>query len=180
MIPNLVTQRLEIRLQADIDPKALLAYYIRNKAFHAPWSPLRPQTFYQAKEIERSVKKGHAGFKFCLLSEGKPIGLVTVSGIECGALMGGYLGFSLDEAAQGKGLMFEALSALIPHIFTKPICGQEPLHRLMAAHMPDNTRSAALLARLGFQREGFAKAYLRIAGQWEDHVLTSLINPGSN
>jgi ribosomal-protein-alanine N-acetyltransferase len=39
-------------------------------------------------------------------------------------------------------------------------------------------RSAALLARLGFEREGFARAYLHINGTWEDMVLNSLINPG--
>ncbi|MGL5537110.1 MAG: 30S ribosomal protein S5 alanine N-acetyltransferase, partial [Aeromonas veronii] len=35
----------------------------------------------------------------------------------------------------------------------------------------------ALLERLGFEREGFARAYLMINGRWEDHILTSLINP---
>jgi ribosomal-protein-alanine N-acetyltransferase len=39
-------------------------------------------------------------------------------------------------------------------------------------------RSERLLARLGFEREGYAKAYLKIAGQWQDMVLNSLINPG--
>jgi ribosomal-protein-alanine N-acetyltransferase len=43
--------------------------------------------------------------------------------------------------------------------------------------MPANTRSAALLQRLGFEREGFARSYLRINGRWEDMVLNSLVNP---
>lgn len=45
-------------------------------------------------------------------------------------------------------------------------------------HMPSNVRSERLLARLGFEREGYARAYLKIAGRWEDMVLNSLINPG--
>jgi hypothetical protein len=40
-----------------------------------------------------------------------------------------------------------------------------------------NERSARLLERLRFEREGYAKAYLSIAGRWQDHVLTALINP---
>ncbi|MGL4717164.1 MAG: 30S ribosomal protein S5 alanine N-acetyltransferase, partial [Aeromonas sp.] len=44
-------------------------------------------------------------------------------------------------------------------------------------YMPANQRSGALLERLGFEREGFARAYLLINGRWEDHILTSLINP---
>ncbi|MFB0585429.1 hypothetical protein [Aeromonas salmonicida] len=38
-------------------------------------------------------------------------------------------------------------------------------------------RSAALLERLGFEREGYARDYLMINGRWEDHILTALLNP---
>jgi ribosomal-protein-alanine N-acetyltransferase len=51
------------------------------------------------------------------------------------------------------------------------------LHRIMANYMPSNERSAHVLDRLGFTREGLAKDYLKIDGRWEDHILTSLINP---
>jgi ribosomal-protein-alanine N-acetyltransferase len=34
-----------------------------------------------------------------------------------------------------------------------------------------------LLRALGFEREGVARSYLKIAGKWEDMVLNSLINP---
>ncbi|MCH2314782.1 MAG: 30S ribosomal protein S5 alanine N-acetyltransferase, partial [SAR202 cluster bacterium] len=33
-----------------------------------------------------------------------------------------------------------------------------------------------LLKTLGFEREGYAKRYLLINGQWEVHVLNALIN----
>ena len=41
----------------------------------------------------------------------------------------------------------------------------------------DLVEFSALLERLGFEREGFAREYLMINGRWEDHILTSLINP---
>jgi ribosomal-protein-alanine N-acetyltransferase len=47
----------------------------------------------------------------------------------------------------------------------------------MATYMTTNQRSAVLLERLGFEKEGYAKSYLNIAGTWEDHVLTALVNP---
>lgn len=50
------------------------------------------------------------------------------------------------------------------------------MHRIMANYMPHNQRSGALLARLGFEREGYAKDYLLIDGKWQDHVLTALTN----
>jgi ribosomal-protein-alanine N-acetyltransferase len=67
--------------------------------------------------------------------------------------------------------MSEALRATIAHVF-----GTLKLHRIMANHLPENTRSAALLKKLGFAVEGYARDYLFIAGAWRDHVLTALTN----
>ncbi|MEZ8447765.1 30S ribosomal protein S5 alanine N-acetyltransferase, partial [Vibrio splendidus] len=30
--------------------------------------------------------------------------------------------------------------------------------------------------KLGFEKEGVARKYLKIAGQWENHILTSKLN----
>jgi ribosomal-protein-alanine N-acetyltransferase len=67
--------------------------------------------------------------------------------------------------------MREILEAAIEFVFS-----EVGLHRVMAGYIPSNYRSAALLARLGFEREGYARAYMQIAGRWQDHVLTSKIN----
>ena len=45
------------------------------------------------------------------------------------------------------------------------------LHRLEAACIPENAPSRRLLGRAGFDEEGFAKAYLKINGDWRDHLL---------
>jgi ribosomal-protein-alanine N-acetyltransferase len=82
------------------------------------------------------------------------------------------LGFSIGGRYEGRGLMGEALGAAIEHVFN-----EYRLHRIMANHRPENLRSGNLLARLGFEREGLARAYLKINGEWADHVLTSRINP---
>jgi len=68
--------------------------------------------------------------------------------------------------------MFEMLNAAIPYVFKK-----YQLHRIMANYIPSNIRSAQLLKRLGFEQEGLAKSYLKIAGEWQDHVLTSKLCP---
>ena len=46
-----------------------------------------------------------------------------------------------------------------------------PKHRLEAACIPTNAASIALLEKTGFQREGYARAYLCINGLWQDHLL---------
>jgi ribosomal-protein-alanine N-acetyltransferase len=45
------------------------------------------------------------------------------------------------------------------------------LHRLEAACIPTNAASMRLLEKCGFVREGLARQYLCINGQWQDHVL---------
>lgn len=82
------------------------------------------------------------------------------------------LGYGLAEAEQGKGVMTEALRALIEYGF-----GHLRLHRIMANYMPSNIRSAAVLKRLGFIVEGYARDYLFVNGQWRDHILSALRNP---
>ena len=42
-------------------------------------------------------------------------------------------------------------------------------------YRPENERSARVLSALGFEREGFAKSYLQINGQWADHLLFALL-----
>ncbi len=83
-----------------------------------------------------------------------------------------YLGYSIDESKQGLGLMSEALRAAIGYVFS-----ELRLHRIMANYMPTNERSGNLLKRLGFKVEGYARDYLYLNGKWQDHILTSLVNP---
>ena len=49
------------------------------------------------------------------------------------------------------------------------------LHRLEAACLPGNDASANLLLKAGFTEEGYAKAYLKINGDWRDHRLFGLV-----
>jgi ribosomal-protein-alanine N-acetyltransferase len=45
------------------------------------------------------------------------------------------------------------------------------LRRVEAACLPNNAGSIRLLEKLGFEREGYAREYLCIAGRWQDHLL---------
>jgi ribosomal-protein-alanine N-acetyltransferase len=51
------------------------------------------------------------------------------------------------------------------------------LHRVEAGTIPRNVRSQAVLQRNGFVPFGVAPAYLKIAGEWQDHVLFQRLNP---
>lgn len=65
--------------------------------------------------------------------------------------------------------MFEGVSAVIQYAFDELM-----IHRIMANFVPSNDRSARLLERLGFEREGYAREYLFIRDRWDDHVLDGI------
>jgi ribosomal-protein-alanine N-acetyltransferase len=154
-------------------------FYLRNQTHLAPWSAVRADDYYSPEKIrsrllqqEMAFEEGHA-VHFAVLDRdtGQMIGACNFSGIVRGALQACYLGYHIDQSREGQGLMQEALEAGIGYLFETM-----NLHRIMANYIPGNERSARLLERLGFEREGYAKAYLNIAGRWQDHVLTALVS----
>jgi ribosomal-protein-alanine N-acetyltransferase len=100
------------------------------------------------------------------------VGTVSFTNIRRGPLQACELGYGLDFRYQGRGLMTEALRAACTYAFNAM-----GLHRIQANHLPENLRSAAVLRRLGFVVEGYARDYLLINGHWRDHVLTALVAP---
>ena len=99
------------------------------------------------------------------------IGTCSISNIVRGVFQSCHMGYSIDRNFEGQGRMQRIAEHTIAYAF-----GELNLHRIIANHMPKNIRSQALLKKLGFEREGYAKEFLKINGKWEDHVLNSLIN----
>ncbi|MFJ3487617.1 ribosomal protein S5-alanine N-acetyltransferase [Pseudomonas sp. NPDC090202] len=177
---RLLSERLILRPALAVDAAQIRAYNLGNREHLQPWQPLRPAGFFDIEAIVTriaSVERDRlAGRCLHLLilerDSGEMIGECNFSNVVLGAFQACHLGYSLAERAQGRGLMSEALRVAIAYVFEVL-----QLHRIMANYIPDNDRSARVLERLGFEREGFARAYLKINGQWRDHVLTALINP---
>jgi ribosomal-protein-alanine N-acetyltransferase len=70
----------------------------------------------------------------------------------------------------GKGRMTRAVAATAEFALTRL-----RLHRIEAACIPENAPSITLLEHNGFQREGYARGFLKINGAWRDHVLFGLV-----
>ena len=174
----LTTDRLILRGPIESDVLKLEAFDSRNANRLSPWRSTEPggklDYASQVMKWKQEFEDGRA-IRFLLISredpEGEIIGFCNFSQIFRGPFQACYLGYQLDGAHEGKGLMSEAIQKAVKYMFE-----EQNLHRIMANYMPSNTRSAKLLQNLGFMIEGMAKNYLLINGQWEDHVLTSLTN----
>ncbi len=177
--PRIVTKRLLLRLAIQDDVADILKYYTDNKAYLTPFYPAWSEPFFTAKywhsEVEVAMSEFIKGQSLRLLifsqNESTIIGIINFRNFIKGVAQFCTVGYSLAEKEQGKGYMTEALEASIDYVFE-----ELKMHRIMANYMPHNQSSGNLLKRLGFVVEGYARDYLLINNQWQDHILTSLIN----
>ena len=176
LLHPITTSRALIRVADAGDASRLLRYRVQNREHLAPWEPLREMTYYTLEHCVQTLSESREAVRldraypfFALdLAGGEIIASVTFANVVRGAFQACHLGYSIAAQRQGQGLMQEVLGAMLPWAFL-----QLDLHRVMANYMPRNERSGRLLERMGFEREGYARRYLQIAGVWEDHVLTS-------
>lgn len=178
---RIFTQRLLLSVPELADAAAMHSFAVRNKEHFAPWSPIRPPEYYTLEhwlyEIPQIIDRTESdrGLELVLRHKddesGPILGHCNFRNFVRGAFQAAHLGYGLDREAVGLGYMEEAVRAAIRYCFE-----ELRLHRIMANYMPANDRSARLLDKLGFEREGYARQYLFLNGAWQDHVLTALIN----
>jgi ribosomal-protein-alanine N-acetyltransferase len=170
---------------------AVCEFQRRNRRHFAPWDPPTADSFYTVEAQAARVATGltafqnDAAYRYWLIdatraggarlpsSDVEVIGSLHFSQVSRGAFQSAMLGYALDEAHVGHGLMTEAITAGLEEMFSPRV----NLHRVQAAYRPENLRSGRVLERLGFRQEGVAPDYLYIDGAWRDHVVTSLRNP---
>lgn len=98
------------------------------------------------------------------------VGGVTLSNIRFGASRSGVLGYWIGSGFLRRGYGRIMVNEAVRHALE--VIG---LNRVEAACQPENTASARLLERAGFQREGRARGYLRINGVWRDHDIFAVM-----
>ncbi|WP_115718139.1 ribosomal protein S5-alanine N-acetyltransferase [Gallaecimonas mangrovi] len=173
------TERSIIEVLPAEDAPLLLRFYLKNQQHLAPWEPIRDDDFLTLSHFRQQLEAAQAAFarqsefRFVALDKKRQqvLGVANFTAVARGAFQACFLGYSLDEQLQGQGLMAEILRPCIQYLFN-----DIGLNRVMANYMPANERSARVLDKLGFEKEGYARRYLKIAGQWQDHVLTAKVN----
>lgn len=96
--------------------------------------------------------------EYVIVRDGKVIG-------KAGIWKAPEIGFLLRRDQWRKGIAFEALTGLIPHVAIAM-----NLKEITADVDPRNDPSLALLDRLGFVRTGVARDTIKIGGLWCDSV----------
>lgn len=184
VLPNIVTERLVVRLASRKDRNSVLEYYRSNQEHLAPFSPTWPADFfttqYWERQIDRNIDEfyGDESSRMFIFDQESPtrvIGNVSLGNIVRNAAQFCYLGYGLSENQQGNGYATEAVTAVVQYAFT-----QLKLHRVMANYIPTNERSGQVLRRAGFTVEGYARDYLFLNGRWQDHIMTAIVNPKWN
>ncbi len=80
------------------------------------------------------------------------------------------IGYALSTGFQGRGIMVQALSLLLPELFLRA-----GIARIEARCAEGNDASQRVLERLGFFREGVLRDYFLLHGERVDHYLYSLL-----
>lgn len=176
------TERLLLRPARSTDIAALAAALRRNDTHLRPWSPLQtPQKSERrvslaavAKEVAaaRRAWRRDDAYIFLLFARGSAkekgaiVGRINLGRVLRGPFQNSFLGYWIDAAYQGQGLMTEAVAAVVQFAF-----GDLGLHRVQASVMPRNRASVRVVEKVGFRYEGLSRSYLQIAGKWEDHAI---------
>jgi ribosomal-protein-alanine N-acetyltransferase len=159
------------------DGAALARAYSENREHLAPWEPTRDESFFteasQEQHAQQCVDDAAAGrsVRFVIESDdGEIRGRMNINNIVRGAFWSADLGYWVGASRLRRGLASRAVARTAEYAQD-----ELRLHRMQAATLLHNVGSQRVLLGNGFERIGLAPKYLRIAGEWQDHLLFQLL-----
>ncbi len=170
---NLQTERLLLRPLGPQDAADLFAIFSDPRVMRY-WSTPPWQSLDAAQAmIERDAQAMPEGEQLRLAlqrrDDGQVIGTCTLFNLQPQCRRA-ELGYALGWDSQGRGLMHEALHALLGYGFS-----ELALNRVEADIDPRNLASARALERLGFVREGCLRERWIVDGEVSDSALYGLL-----
>ncbi len=170
---ELHTPRLHLRPLQPSDDHAMFAMHSDPEMMRY-WSYLPLTHISQAQErIAKDLQALPTGeylrLGLVLTGTAQVIGTVSLFSVMASCRRA-EIGYQLHPAQQGRGLMHEALSALVAWAFRTL-----GLNRLEADIDPRNLASARSLERLGFEREGLLRERWIVGDEVSDSALYGLL-----
>jgi ribosomal-protein-alanine N-acetyltransferase len=174
---RLVGERVYLRAPERMDWEAWASLRGRSRNFLEPWEPSWPADALSRLSFRSRIARYAEDWRsdqaynlFIFSHDDALVGGIGLSNVRRGVSETASLGYWVGEPFARQGFMTAALPLVLDFSFDKV-----RLHRVEAACLPTNVPSRALLARIGFQQEGYARQYLCIAGKWQDHLLFAIL-----
>lgn len=173
--PQLDTARLRLRGFRRTDEEAFAGFATHEEFWRFLPGPALDRALvarFVAARVADAETPTMRDWIFCVeeTAASRAIGMVRL-GIASAEHRQGNIGFSFDHRIRGQGYASEAMRALLSFGF-----GELGLHRITALADVENDRSHAVLAKLGFRREGLLRQNFWVRGQWRDSDLFALLS----
>lgn len=161
----------------DYDRWAKLRY--ASRAHTEPWEPAWTEDELTRSAFKRRLRRyqqdlesgqGCPFFVFRAVDD-VLLGACNLNNIRRGVLQAADIGYWVGAPYVRCGHARAAVRRVLAYAF-----GPLRLHRVEAAIQPDNLASHAVLTSVGFTEEGFARRYLKINGEWRDHLKFAILN----
>ena len=147
-----------------------LTHTTGSQKYHHPWVHPPADLKHFGAYLDR-LENGYAhGFVVARCSDDTLLGFININDPIMGGFRSASLGYYAAASYSGRGYMTEALALVLDQALTVL-----DFHRLEANIQSGNTASLALVQRLGFRKEGFSPAFLRVGGAWRDHERWALL-----
>jgi ribosomal-protein-serine acetyltransferase len=162
-----------LRLLEEGDAMELHALIEANRAHLARWLPWASgQGFDETLEFirkTRSQASENHGFQASIVHDGSIVGMAGYPGVDWDN-RSTRIGYWLDEAHQGRGIVTAAVRLLVDHALTV-----WQLNRVEVHVATENWRSRAIPDRLGFREEGTLRRAQLVDGRFLDCVVYSTL-----
>ncbi len=177
--PEVFGKKTRLRPPLAADFQAWASLRDASRAFLTPWEPTWPHDDLTRPAFRRRLRRyardarDDRAYPFFIWenASGELAGGLTLSNVRRGVAQTCSLGYWAGERFAGRGLIADAVRAVLPFCF-----GTLGLHRVEAACLESNLPSRRVLTAAGFLHEGIARRYLRIDGQWRDHMLFAVLD----
>ncbi len=167
-------RRVVLRTMSEVDYEAWSDVRTRCRNWLVRWEPRSAHASHLAEDrrsfvgrcaVRERERQLGTGYAFGIFLDGRFVGEITLSSIQRGPLQSAYIGYWIDEAVAGQGLMPESVVTTLQYAFDSL-----QLHRIEINIIPRNAPSRRVVEKLHLRFEGIAERYLEIDGAWEDHA----------
>ena len=169
-----VDERVVLRQVTEHDAEELSTLIDRNRCYLREWLPWLDNSnglHDTARFIVRSLEQAadDNGFTFVIVCDGLLAGVIGQHYLDS-LNRRTELGYWLDSARQGRGIVTRSTACLTEYAFAKQACNRVILHCAVG-----NVKSRAVAGRLGFVQEGILREAEWLYDHYVDLVVYSML-----